>query len=62
MILDNPRNNVNKKWWQKIKLSIDDFFDAFLFVNIGHITHNFLNIVTIDEEMKVIDSRDRRKS
>ena len=62
VILDNPRNNVNKKWWQKIKLSIDDFFDAFLFVNIGHITHNFLNIVTIDEEMKVIDSRDRRKS
>ena len=62
VILENPRNNDNKKWGWKIKLSLDDFFNSFSLANIGHATSNLLNLSTTKDEVKVIDSRDRRKS
>lgn len=62
VILENPWNNENKKWWCRIRLSIDDFFDSFSLINIWHKTSNFLNLGTFSDEVKVVDSRDRRKS
>ena len=62
VILENPWNNDNIKWWWKIKLSIDDFLNGFSLVNIGHATDNLLNLSTTYDEIKVVDSRDRRKS
>lgn len=62
VILENPWNNENKKWWCRIRLSIDDFFDSFSLINIWHKTNNFLNLGTFSDEVKVVDSRDRRKS
>jgi len=62
VILENPWNNENKKWWCRIRLSIDDFFNSFSLINIWHKTSNFLNLGTFSDEVKVVDSRDRRKS
>ena len=62
VVLDNPWNNENKEWGHRITLSIDDFFDCFSLINIWHKTDNFLNLSTFKDEIKVIDSRDRRKS
>ena len=61
VILENPWNNENQKWGHRIKLSVDDFLKSFSLVNIGHKTDNFLNLSTTKAEIKVIDSRDRRK-
>ena len=61
VILENPWNN-NKKWGRKIKLSVSDFLDSFSLFNFGHKTENFLNMSTTNNEIKVIDSRDRSKS
>lgn len=60
--LENPWNRDNKKWWRKIKLSIEDFLNSFSLINFGHMTDNFLNLWTLPDETKIIDSRDRRKS
>ena len=62
VILENPWNNDSKEWGHKIKLSIDNFLKSFSLVNIGHKTDNFLNLSTTDDEIKVVDSRNRRKS
>lgn len=62
VILDNPWNKDDKKWGHKIRLSIDDFLNSFSLINIGHMTDNFLNLNTSNDEIKVIDSRDRSKS
>lgn len=61
VILENPWNN-NQKWWFRIKLSIEDFLECFYSVNIGHITDNFLNFKTSDNETKIVDSINRKKS
>lgn len=61
IVLDNPWNNSNKKWWRTIKLSLDDFFESFFAINIGHITDNFMNYYTLNSETKIIDNRDRNK-
>ena len=60
VILENPWNDDNKEWGHKIKLSIDDFLKSFSLVNIGHKTDNFLNLSTIDDEVKIVDSRNRK--
>lgn len=62
VILENPWNNDNKKWWHKIRLSVDDFLKNFSLVNIGHKTDNFLNLTTTNDEIKIVDSRNRKKS
>lgn len=62
VILENPWNNGNKEWGHKIKLTIYDFLKSFSLVNIGHKTDNFLNLSTTDDEIKVVDSRNRKKS
>lgn len=62
VILENPWNKDSKKWWHKIKLSIDDFFKSFSLINFGRMTDNFLNLSTSNDEIKVIDSRNRSKS
>ena len=60
--LDNPWNNEKKPWWSKITLSISDFFNCFSIADMGHITNNFLNLSTMEGEIKVVDSIDRSAS
>lgn len=62
VILENPWNDSNKPWGHKIRLSIDDFFDSFFLINVGHANNSFLNLYTTKDDIKIIDSRNRGHS
>ena len=62
VIIDNPRNNDSILWWRRTQLWIDDFLRNFYIINIWDTTKDFLNLSTSANELKIVDSRDRRKS
>ncbi len=62
VIIDNPRNNDSILWWRRTQLWIDDFLKNFYIINIWVTTKDFLNLSTSANELKIVDSRDRRKS
>lgn len=62
VILDNPHNDPKKPWWTKIKLKTSDFLNCFSFIHISHLTDNFLNFTTYANEVKIVDSIDRKNS
>ena len=62
VIIDNPRNNDSILWWRRTQLWIDDFLRNFYIINIWDTTKDFLNLSTTANELKIVDSRDRRKS
>ena len=61
VIIDNPRNNDSILWWRRTQLWIDDFLRNFYIINIWDTTKDFLNLSTSANELKIVDSRDRRK-
>ena len=61
VIIDNPRNNDSILWWRRTQLWIDDFLRNFYIINIWDTTKDFLNLSTTANELKIVDSRDRRK-